>query len=83
MTCAREQPPREQIERDYPHQILISAGSTRGKVLKKVISFHKDIRAPIKSRSVFQDGQWYTVYRFADETHADVFLATFGGLKKS
>ena len=82
MTRASGQTTRKSPE-DCPYQVLVSAESIRGKTLKKVIAFHKDIHAPIKSRAIFQDDTWYTVYRFADETHADMFLLAFGGLKKS
>ena len=79
MTRARGQPPRAAINREFPHQVLLLADSVRGHELERVIAFHDKLLVPVKSRSAFQNDQWYAIYCFAEKEHALAFRLAFGG----
>jgi hypothetical protein len=79
MTRARGQPSRSLLDREYPHQVLVLAETLRGKVLDRVIDFHRNLGIPTKSRSIRKLDAWYTLYCFADPDHAKLFKVMFGG----
>ena len=76
---ARGQPSRRMIDRAYPHQVLVLSEKVQGKNLDVVILFHTQIDQPMKSRSLFKDDEWHTIYCFADPAHAGALQAMFGG----
>ena len=79
MTRARGQPSRAAINREFPHQVILPAKSVSGRELARVIAFHDRALVPVKSRSAFQNDQWYAIYCFAEKEHALAFRLTFGG----
>jgi hypothetical protein len=79
MTRPRGQSSRTLLNRDYPHQVIVSSDGVRGKTLEKVIAFHAQRSIPTKTRSAHQVDRLYTLYCFADLQHALEFRAEFGG----
>jgi len=79
MTRARGQPSRTAINREFPHQVIVPAKSVSGRELDRVIKFHDKLSVPIKSRSAFQNDDWYAIYCFAEKEHALAFRLAFGG----
>jgi hypothetical protein len=76
---ARDQSSRMLTDREYPHQVLVSAERVAGKMLDNVIAFHAELGIPTKSRSIRKDDRWYLLYCFADQQHAARFQVEFGG----
>jgi len=67
MTRARGQPSRTAVNREFPHQVIVPAKSVSGRELDRVIAFHDRLLVPVKSRSAFQNDQWYAIYCFAEK----------------
>jgi hypothetical protein len=70
-----------EIDRRWPHQVAVPASVSQGDGYKVIDAFCKDLSRAPRGHSVFHDGQWWNVYAFADEAHADKFRARFGGKK--
>jgi hypothetical protein len=66
MTRARGQSSRSLLNREYPHQVLVSSESVAGKTLDKVTAFHALRGFPTKTRAARQDDRWFTLCCFAD-----------------
>jgi hypothetical protein len=79
MTRTRGQRSRTAINREFPYQVVLPENSVAGRELDRVIGFHDKLSLPIKSRSAFQNDQWYAIYCFADKEHALAFRLAFGG----
>jgi|SoiMethySBSTD1v2_1073268.scaffolds.fasta_scaffold115295_6 hypothetical protein len=79
MTCARGQPSRRLLEREYPHQVLVLAETVRGKTLDRVIAFHSNLGISTRISSIRKEDAWYSLFRFADSNHAKLFQVMFGG----
>jgi hypothetical protein len=79
MTRARGQSSRTLLNREFPHQVLVLAGTVGGKTLDRVIAFHDQAGVPIRSRSARQDDKWHLLYCFAERRHALAFQLMFGG----
>jgi hypothetical protein len=41
--------------------------------------FMANVNVAPRNHSVRKDNEWHTVFCFADESHADQFIALFGG----
>ena len=79
MTRARGQPSRAVINREFLHQVIVLADNVSGRELDRVIAFHDKVSVPVKSRSAFQNDQWYAIFCFAEKEHALAFRLAFGG----
>jgi hypothetical protein len=79
MIRGRGQSPRRMVDRDFPHQVLVSADLVRGLILNKVDHFHTQMGIPMKSHLIRRDDFWWTIYCFANRRHADAFHLIFGG----
>jgi len=79
MIRARGQSSRKALDREYPHQVLVLSNEVPGATFNKVVAFHHQIRAPMKSRPIVKDDEWYSLYCFANKQDALAFQLTFGG----
>jgi len=79
MARARGQRSKAAINREFPHQVIVPAKSVGGRELARVIAFHDRVLVPVKSRSAFQNDQWYAIYCFAERERALAFRLAFGG----
>jgi hypothetical protein len=68
-----------QVDRDYPHQVIILAREVCGPQGGITALFMANANVAPRTHSVREDNEWYTIYCFADESHADQFIALFGG----
>lgn len=72
---------KAQIDRDYPHQVIILAREVSGPQGGVTAMFMANVNVAPRTHSVFKDDEWHTVYCFEDESHADQFIALFGGAR--
>lgn len=68
-----------QIDREWPHQVVLPASASFNGGYKAIHEFCKDLSLCPRGHSVVQDGQWFNVYCFAKADDADKFKQRFGG----
>lgn len=64
-----------QIDREFPHQVIIRADDMAGGLGDL---FCANAGVPVRTHSVRESDEWHIVFCFADEIHADQFVALFG-----
>jgi hypothetical protein len=68
-----------QIDRDYPYQVIILSRDVAGPQGGVTALFMANVNVAPRTHSVLKDDEWHTVFCFADECHAEQFIALFGG----
>jgi hypothetical protein len=69
------------IDRNWPHQVVLSARACEGTGYDDIHEFCKDLTLCSRGHSVCDGGEWFHVYCFADPAHAEKFKQRFGGEK--
>lgn len=71
------------LDRDYPHQVELRADLTKGKNYDAALAFCRDLSLAPRGHHRRKNDIDYNVWCFADQTHADIFQARFGGEGKT
>jgi hypothetical protein len=79
MTKRKGEHTKAQVDRDYPHQVIILSRKVAGPQGGATTLFMANVNVASRTHSVMKDDEWHTVFCFADESHADQFIALFGG----
>jgi hypothetical protein len=69
----------DRAKKNYPHKVVGLAASVSDSTVERVIQFHKESGVPLKCVSTIKNDCTYSIYCFADKTHAEIFRLTFGG----
>jgi hypothetical protein len=67
------------LDRDYPHQILLRADHHRGSAYRTVQGFCVGLSLAPHGHAIFKDDAWHHVFCFSDPVDAETFRARFGG----
>ncbi len=68
-----------QIDRNWPHQIVVPADIAAGFAGAAVHQVCKELDGCPRHHSFVHDGVWYLVYCFAKPEQAEAFRQRFGG----
>jgi hypothetical protein len=68
-----------QIDRECPHQVIISSSDVAGPQGGVTAIFFANLGIQPRTHTVRKNDEWHTIYCFADPQHADSFIALFGG----
>lgn len=69
-----------EMDRQYPHQVMVLASSVAGiEGGKKLEAALEGLRVCPRHHSLTKDDQWRTVFCFSEMAHADLFRERFGG----
>jgi hypothetical protein len=68
------------IDRDWPHQVVLPARACEGGRYAAIHEFCKDLTLCPRGHSVY-DGEWFHVYCFQKQEHAELFKQHFGGAR--
>ena len=73
---------RQQIDRDWPHQVEVPAHITAGAAYRSIHEFAESLSvAPRKGRSSYRDGVDYVRFAFSRTGDADAFQERYGGIR--
>ena len=67
------------IDRGWPHQVALPASACQGEGYKVIHTFCQDLSLCPRGHSVINEGEWFTIYCFAEAGDAVKFIAKFGG----
>jgi hypothetical protein len=67
------------IDRGGPYQVALRASASQSGGYKVVHEFCKDLTLCSRGHSVFHDGEWWSVYCFAEAEHSARFMQRFAG----
>ena len=70
---------RGDIDRQWPHQVVLPAEHVRGSEYVTKHEFCRDLSQCPRGHSFFRDDQQYVVFCFGEWTHAELFRHRFGG----
>jgi hypothetical protein len=79
MTRRRGELSARTIDRDWPHQIVLPADRVMGKNFGIIREFCRTLSLCPRGHTVQRDNVTYSVFCFADPSHADLFRERFGG----
>jgi hypothetical protein len=69
------------VDRHWPHQVALPASASLNGGYKAIYDFCKDLSLCARGHTVLHNDEWFNVYCFSDEAHAEKFMARFGGEK--
>ena len=73
---------RQQIDRDWPHQVEVPAKICAGVAYRSIHEFAESLSvAPRKGRSSYRDGVDYVRFAFSRSEDADAFRERYGGVR--
>jgi hypothetical protein len=67
------------IDRGWPYQVALRVDDCRGTQYRTVHAFCRDLSLCKRGHSVFHGDEWWEVFCFAEEAHAEAFRVRFGG----
>jgi len=67
------------IDREWPHQVALRSGVCRGTYFRTLQAFCLDLSLCPRGHSVYHEDEWWHVFCFAEEAHAEAFQLRFGG----
>jgi hypothetical protein len=70
---------KPQIDRDFPHQIVIRADHYSGSNYRTVQYFCVGLSLAPRNHSVVIDDRWHVVFCFSDKADGEKFKSRFGG----
>jgi hypothetical protein len=79
MTRRKSELTKGAIDRDYPYQVELRADLTTGKKYNAALAFCRDLSLAPRGHHRRKNDIDYNVWCFADQAHADIFQARFGG----
>jgi hypothetical protein len=79
MTRRKGEYSKSRLDREFPHQVIVSADRCTGANSAVIESLCKTLTLGPRHHSVFHQDRWHLVYCFADAAHAELFLEKFGG----
>jgi hypothetical protein len=79
MTRRKGEYSKSRLDREFPHQVIVSADRCTGANSAVIESLCKTLTLGPRHHSVFHQDRWHLVYCFADAAHADHLRQTFGG----
>ena len=68
-----------QLDREYPHQVLLRADHYTGSAYRTVQAFCIGLSLAPRGHSMFKDDAWHHVFCFSDPVDVKKFRARFGG----
>jgi hypothetical protein len=68
-----------EIDRSWPHQVALRSDMCRGTYYRTLHAFCRDLSLCSRGHSVYYEDEWWEVFCFAEEVHADAFRLRFGG----
>jgi len=66
-------------DRGWPHQVVLPELQAVGWRHRFIHDFCRDLSLCPRGHAVFHDNQWWCVFGFADQEHAEKFAQRFGG----
>jgi hypothetical protein len=79
MTRRKGEYTKSRLDREFPHQVIVSADRCAGANSATIESLCKTLTLGPRHHSVFHQDRWHLVYCFADAAHAELFQEKFGG----
>ena len=67
------------IDRHWPHQVALRAEHCRGTQFRTLHAFCIGLSLCPRGHSVYYGDEWWEVFCFAEEAHAEAFRIRFGG----
>jgi hypothetical protein len=68
-----------EVDRGWPYQVALRAEDCRGTQYRTLHAFCRDLSLCPRGHSVFHGDEWWEVFCFAEQAHADAFRERFGG----
>jgi len=68
-----------QLDREYPHQVLLRADHYSGSNYQTVQGFCIGLSLAPRGHSIVKDDHWHHAFCFSDPADAEKFRARFGG----
>lgn len=69
------------IDRGWPYQVALPASQCTGSNYRYLHAYCIDLSLAPLGHAVVRNGEWYNVFCFAEEAHADKFRLQFHGMK--
>jgi hypothetical protein len=69
------------VDRGWPHQVALPEPQATGARHEIIRAFCKDLSLCPRGHAVHHDDQWWQVFCFAEQEHAEKFMQRFGGEK--
>lgn len=69
----------ENIDRCFPHQVILDAAYYSGHNFRLVLAFCVDLSLAPRGHVVLRDKQWHFVFCFSKQRDAEAILARFNG----
>jgi hypothetical protein len=69
------------VDRGWPHQVALPEPHATGARHEVIRVFCKDLSLCPRGHAVHRDDQWWQVFCFAEQEHAEKFMQRFGGEK--
>jgi hypothetical protein len=79
MVCRRGEMTKAQIDREWPHQVALSAGVIRSRNNAIIDRFCRGLSLCPRHHDYERNGERYVVYCFADRMEAEFFQKRFDG----
>ena len=67
------------IERKWPHQVVLPARACEGSGYNEIHGFCKDLSLCSRGHAVCDGNEWFDIYSFSDPADAEKFKQPFGG----